>query len=86
MANPLHSVISAAEHFVSPITNMFSRMFTIPNTGAPDINIPAPTQQIPAQQPATVRPQPRSMQQSFLSGAAASALPSQPATKTLLGS
>lgn len=96
MSNPIQSIqsiLSGAEHFVSPITNIFSRMFTIPGIGGgggpPNVNIPAQSQLIPAQQPAGQRPVARGMQQSFISGLAQSGLPGQSSSsqtgKTLLG-
>lgn len=91
MTNTVSSAMHGAENFVSPITNMFARMFTLPSM-TPNVQLPSPSTtstQIPAQQPATMRPQPQSMQQSFLSGAASAALPGGGAPnsgKTLLGS
>lgn len=93
VAKALSGVVSSAgsafSSFIAPITKVVDRATTIPGQGGnTPTNIPDPALPSPAQQP-TAKPGRKGMQQSFMSGVAASGLPGQGQSgkqgKTLLG-
>lgn len=92
MVSPIKSAIGASESafssFTAPLTKAVTRAFTMPGTGQAPSGIPDPQLPAPATLP-SAKPAKKGMQQSFLSGVAASGLASQSGSgtgKTLLGS
>lgn len=83
MTSPIKQITHAFSNPIDTASSILGRAFTPPGIGSPAVPPPLP----PAQAP-SAKPQKKGMQQSFLSGVAASGLASQgggQTGKTLLG-
>ena len=86
MTQPIKSITHAFSNPFDTASSILGRAFTPPGSGNP---APAPPPLPPPAQSPTAKPQKKGMQQSFLSGVAAAALPGAAGGgqtgKTLLG-